>query len=340
MTMNDPEIDTPLLGLTVSDYSTLLDEQTQRFIERTVTAFPDDAADLDVHQQRLLYDAMCKQFHAGRPAGITTEDSLVSQHSTLQVPIRTYTPGPTIASPSQVQVVYLHGGGFIVGGLESHDDVCAEIAQRTGHVLTSVDYRLSPEHQHPAALEDAMCVIEHLWHTHQQPIVVCGDSAGATLAAAACHAYRNRLDSENPALPAICGMVLIYPGLGGDANTGSYLIHAKAPMLTTDDVVYYADIHSQNVQDKNSPLFSPLKDTDFSQLPPTVAVSAQCDPLCDDGQQYCALIQRDNGRAHCIVEPGLVHGYLRARHSVQRANDSFSRIVSAISVLANKQWPY
>lgn len=325
---------------TVSDYSTLIDEQTQRFINRTVAAFPDDAPNLTISQQRQLYSAMCELFHVGYPADITALDYLISQSDGLQVPVRQYTPANAINGQSKVQLVYLHGGGFIVGGLESHDDICAEIAQQTGHVLTSVDYRLSPEHKHPDALNDTLCVIEHLWQVHQQPIVVCGDSAGATLAAAACHNYRNRRETDNLAAPTICGMVLIYPGLGGDTSKGSYITHANSPMLATKNILYYTQIYSASEHDLTNPLFAPLQDTDFSKLPPTVVFSAQCDPLSDDGKHYCANIQRDKGRAHWINEQGLVHSYLRGRHTADRAKDSFDRIIASISSLANEQWPY
>ncbi len=324
----------------VVDYSSLIDEPTRHFIERAVAAFPQDAVALDIARQRQLYNAMCKQFHAGYPDNITVNDSAVTHSESVNVPIRCYTPDVSVASAKPVQLVYLHGGGFVVGGLESHDDVCAEIAQRTGLVLTSVDYRLSPEHTYPAALDDTLCVLKHLWQEHQQPFVVCGDSAGATLAAAACHAYRNRRNAQQTNIPTISGMVLIYPGLGGDMEKGSYITHSNAPMLTTEDVRYYTTINSTHERDFNDPLFAPLRDSDFSGLPPAIIFSAQCDPLSDDGREYCEKIQRDNGLAHWTNEQGLVHGYLRGRHSVKRATDSFDRIVNAVSTLAEARWPF
>ena len=338
--------------MTGNKYATLIDEQTHAFIKRTDAAFPENAESLPIVEQRRLYDAMCKQFRADRPSDVKSHDGYVTGVNGQQIPVRQYqkVDGNTTQSSSlSVRLVYLHGGGFVVGSLDSHDDVCAEICSRTGLELTSVDYRLAPEYKHPAALDDTLRVIEHLWQLHGQAIVLCGDSAGANLAAASCHVYREQLKSSaisaEPAsadttTPDIAGQVLIYPGLGGDTNQGSYITHSHAPMLTTAAVHYYTAIRLGNNSNTNDPSLAPLLDEDFSALPPTVAISAQCDPLCDDGRVYCKRINRAGGSAHCIEEDGLVHGYLRARHSVQRASDSFDRIVSAVATLAERQWPY
>ena len=346
------EIEPRLTTMTVNNYATIIDDQTRAFIERTDAAFPDNAESLPITEQRRLYDAMCKLFYAGRPADVCSHDTHVMDAHGCQTPIRQYQRldgEPTCTNTAQVQIVYLHGGGFVVGGLDSHDDVCAEICSRTGLTLTSVDYRLAPEHQHPAALDDTMRVIEQLWKIHGQAIVLCGDSAGANLAAASCHAYRNRrkrnLETNNTSktdatTPDIAGQVLIYPGLGGSTNRGSYITHARAPMLTTAAVHFFTTIRLGSHSIIEYPSIAPLLDKDFSALPPTVAISAQCDPLCDDGREYCELINRAGGSAHWIHEDGLVHGYLRARHSVQRATDSFDRIVGAITSLAQGRWHY
>ena len=342
--------------MTGNKYATLIDEQTHEFIKRTDAAFPENAETLPIVEQRRLYDAMCRQFHAERPDNVSSHDSHVTGAQGHKIPVRHYQRGDGNSTRSislPVQLVYLHGGGFVVGGLDSHDDVCAELCSRTSLDLTSVDYRLAPEHKHPDALNDTMRVIENLCQLHGQTIVLCGDSAGANLAAASCHVYRKRrernaiaddLASTNRTTPDIAGQVLIYPGLGGDTSQGSYITHAHAPMLSTAAVHYYTTIrigsNSNTNINTNDPSLSPLLDKDFSALPPTVAISAQCDPLCDDGRVYCERINRAGGAAHWIEEDGLVHGYLRARHSVQRASDSFDRIVSAITALAERRWPY
>ena len=323
----------------VPDYSILIDSETHAFIQRTESAFPENAASLSIEQQRALYNAMCREFHAGYPTGVVSTDTIITSNDTWQIPVRQYTPSISENTESAVTIIYLHGGGFVVGGLESHDDVCAEICERTGQLLTSVDYRLSPEHKHPAALNDTMRVIEHVYQIYQQPIILCGDSAGANLAAAACHAYRNQNKIKH-AIPEIIGQVLIYPGLGGDTTQGSYVTHAQAPMLSTQDIHFYSKVRCAVDTDPCDPLFAPLRDNDFGNLPPTVAFGAECDPLCDDGDQYCNRIQLAGGKAHWILEHGLVHGYLRARHCAGRSANSFDRIIEAITCLAERRWSY
>ena len=305
--------------MTTVDYQSLIDAPTWAFIEATNAAYPPDTATLSIADQRAIYDRMCRVFFQGYPPGVMARDEVVAG-----VPCRVY-PG---AAPV---VAYLHGGGYVVGGLHSHDDVCAEIRARTGLTVVAVDYRLSPENLHPAAFDDACAVIAELGR--QGPVVLAGDSAGGNLAAASAHALRGKGVS-------ILGQVLIYPGLGGDVNAGSYLAHAHAPMLSRDDVLYYKDIRHGGPPPEDDPTVYPLRDTDFAGLPPTLAISAQCDPLADDTRDYAARIRAAGGRAHWVEEPGLVHGYLRARASVPRAATSFTRIVEAISAFAAGRWPY
>jgi len=323
-------------------YKKLIDTDTWAFIDQTNAAFPDSTTELSLQEQRASYDHMCQSFHAGCPDNVSRYDSQVTDAGHHNVSTRHYERGVSHHQPSDssAQIIYLHGGGFVVGGLESHDDVCAEICHRTGHRVTAADYSLSPECKHPTALNDTMLVIRRCWEEHRQPIVLCGDSAGANLAAASCHLIRNGNKAEPNSPPQIVGQVLIYAALGGDTSKGSYIEHANAPMLSTLSVVYYNNMRRSQASDDNDPTFAPLKDNDFTQLPPTVAFSAQCDPVRDDSRDYCELIAAAGGKAHWIDETGMVHGYLRARHSVQRATDSFTRIIEAISALAAHRWPY
>lgn len=299
------------------DYSTLIDAPTWAFIRQTDASYPPDTATMSIADQRAIYDRMCRVFFRGYPPGVTARDEVLAG-----VPCRIY-PG---AAPT---VIYLHGGGFVVGGLDSHDDVCAEIRAVTGLTVVAVDYRLSPEHLHPAALQDALAVTRAL--LAQGPVVLAGDSAGGNLAAATSHVLRD---------PRLLGQVLIYPGLGGNLDKGSYLTHAQAPMLTRDDVLFYKDIRHGHAPPEGDATVSPLQDSDFSRLPPTVTFGAECDPLCDDAADYAAAITAAGGRAHSFLERGLVHGYLRARSSVPRAAASFTRITDAIAALARGDWPY
>ena len=323
-------------------YQSLIDAETWTFIERSNAAFPDNATQLSMHEQRALYDNMCKAFQADYPDDVISYDSQVRAANSSCVNTRHYENIKTQRNPhaiQPVQIIYLHGGGFVVGGLESHDDICAEICKHTGYRVTAVDYRLSPEHKHPTALDDVMLVINHCWRKYQQSILLCGDSAGANLAAASCHSFRNMKKAGFFNAPQIIAQVLIYAALGGDTSKGSYIEHADAPMLSTVAMGFYNDMRRGHPDDDSDPTFAPLTDTDFAQLPATVAISAQCDPVCDDSRHYCKCITDSGGNAHWLNEAGLVHGYLRARHSVQRAALSFTRIIDVINTLAEGRWP-
>jgi acetyl esterase len=313
----------------VADYAKLIDAETWAFIEKTNSYYPPDAIDYTIAEQRGIYDGMCREFFAGYPDGITAETAAITTPS-HEIPIRIYRrSAPDIAA----MILYFHGGGFILGGLDSHDDVCAELCQRTGYEVVSVEYRLAPEHKHPAAFDDAMSAFEWAATSHAQPIVLCGDSAGGNLTAAVSHATRGHQWRT-------IGQVLIYPGLGGDQSKGSYVEHAEAPMLTMRDLAFYKDIRTGGRDVSGDITYVPLAGADFSNLPPTVIVTAECDPLSSDGEAYGSRVVAAGGKAWWFEEPGLVHGYLRARHMVGRARTSFSRIVDAASALGKGEWPY
>ncbi|MCE8509483.1 alpha/beta hydrolase [Ruegeria pomeroyi] len=305
------------------DYDRLLDAETWAFVRRTAESYPEDAVSLSIEGQRQVYDAMCRAFHAGRPEGVQAED-----RDANGVPVRLYWAG----QPTRT-VVYAHGGGFVLGGLDSHDDVCAEICARTGYRVVAVDYRLCPEYRHPAQLDDCLVAVGWAETEFGDPIVLAGDSAGGNLMAAVTHRLRGQRRE-------IWGQVLIYPLLSARPEAPSYREHAEAPMLSTADVAFYQSVRFDGPVPQGDPGWAPLSDSDFTGLPPTVAVTAGCDPLRDDGRDYCAAITAAGGRAAWINEEGLVHGYLRARSSVTRAADSFERITLAIEALGQGLWPY
>lgn len=305
-------------------YADLIDEQTWAFIDATLACYPEDAETKSLDEQRGIYNAMCQHFDVGRSSGVTSQDytMTLAKDSPEQIMLREYQLENTQAT---AQVLYFHGGGFVVGGLNSHDDVCAEICAQTGFLVTSVDYRLAPEHIYPAAFDDAFDSFQEVVKRNALPVILMGDSAGANLAASVAHRSRQL------SVQAI-GQLLIYPVIGSDYTQGTYLEHADAPMLTTSDMLFYRDMISGGQEvTLDDPMFAPLKDSDFTGLPPTLVFTAQCDPLAGDGAAYCEKIQTAGGEASCTEEAGLVHGYLRARHSVERAEDSFKRIVEGIA---------
>lgn len=308
-------------------YAPRIDDEIWAFIDRTNSFYPPDTVDQSVAGQRAVYDEMCAAFRQPRPDSVTAEDSSI-ETSGATVPVRRYRS--TDKSDPAATVIYYHGGGFVVGGLDSHDDVCAEIAAATGFMVVSADYRLAPEHLHPAAYEDALAVYESV-ASEGRPVLLCGDSAGGNLAAAVCLTARGRSDAP-------VGQVLIYPGLGGESLwLPSYQEEANAPMLTARDIMFYKRTRvPDEISDEalaKDPTYAPLLAEDFTGLAACVIVTADCDPLRDDGPAYVKRLKDAGVEAEWINEPGLVHGYLRARTTSERAKQSFARICDAISRL-------
>lgn len=303
--------------MTGTDYQSLIDAETWAFIARSDASYPPDTAQMDIAGQRRVYNEMCRVFAQPYPPGVTAQDETIAG-----IPCRRYKG----AKPA---IVYFHGGGFVVGGLHSHDDLCAEIAARTGCEVVSVDYRLSPENPHPAAYDDACAAIQAL--AAEGAVILAGDSAGGNLAAAAAAGLRGQV--------APLGQVLIYPGLGGERTSGSSLSHAQAPMLTLADVNFYAGIRHGGSEPGPDPTVAPLQATDFSGLPATFALAAECDPLADDAGAYAAAIRSAGGEATSLTAQGMVHGCLRARHQSSRAALAFDQICAALINFAQRSKP-
>tara|TARA_R110002049_G_scaffold23781_6_gene84716 strand:+ start:109184 stop:110122 length:939 start_codon:yes stop_codon:yes gene_type:complete len=307
------------------DYKEIIDPEVWAYIDRLDSFYPPDAVGKDIHDQRRVYDRMAAAFHQGRPDGVVVSDGPYGA-----VNCRRYE-----VAPSDVTVVYYHGGGFVVGGLDSHDDVCAEICARTGYRVISVDYGLAPEVVFPGCFNDAWAAFDAIAHQYTGPLVLSGDSAGGNLAAAVTHRARQAAPGR------VTGQVLIYPGLGGDPTKGSYVTHAHAPHLTTADMEFYKAVRTGGVEiPQGDARYAPLQDTDFTKLPPVVLVTAGCDPLSSDGEAYRDAMLAAGGRAVWFDAPGLVHGCMRARGSSVRAARFFDKVVEGIAALGRGDWPY
>lgn len=307
--------------LSKPDYSLLLDDEVRAYIARGAEFYPPGAVDLDITQQRAVYDDMCAAFHAGRPEGVQVWDEPYGG-----VPCRRYEAGK-----ADVTLIYYHGGGFVVGGLHSHDDVCAELCARVNVRVISVEYGLAPETVFPRCYIDAKAAFDAIALAYPGTLLMAGDSAGGNLAAAVTHHARWQ----------VAGQLLIYPGLGGDPTRGSYVEHATAPELTTSDMLFYQTVRTGGKPPPtDDPRYAPLHDTDFSDLPPTVIVTAKCDPLASDGESYRDAILAAGGQAVWFNEAGLVHGCLRARGMSARGAAFFDRVADAADALAKGNWPY
>lgn len=287
------------------------------FHARCEAFYPADAVDAPIGQQRLWYDALCAAFDRPSPEGLTRADGLVA----ARIKVRRYRPR-NVSTPTLL--LYIHGGGFVVGSLDSHDAICAELADAARAELVSVDYRLAPEHVWPAAFEDCMAVLAGLLD-EGRPVVVVGDSAGGNLAAGIA------LKARDAGLSGIVGQALVYPALGGDLVSGSYAEMAHAPGLTTADVAWYRDVYGAPAAD---PYAYPLAATDLSGLPPAYLSAAFFDPLRDDARDYAARLSAAGVAAELREEPQMIHAWLRARHMSEGAQAGFAALCDAVSRLA------
>ncbi|MDR9803832.1 alpha/beta hydrolase [Rhizobium hidalgonense] len=283
-----------------------------QFLDLCDSFYPPDAVQASVEQQRHWYDALCARFDRALPPDMIFADGMLQR-----IPIRRYRPRKI---STRTILLYLHGGGFVVGSLESHHAICAEIADFSGAELVSVDYRLAPEYRWPAQTDDGFAVLKHLLAANNK-VVLIGDSAGGNLAAGLA------LRARDEGLTGIVGQVLIYPALGGDLDAGSYVEMAAAPGLTTADVAYYRD--TLQAPDGNE-IAEPLKASSLAGLPPAFITVAHFDPLRDDGRHYAARLTAEGVEVWFREEPQMVHAWLRARHISDGAQDGFRAVCEAV----------
>ncbi|EJM41498.1 esterase/lipase [Pseudomonas sp. GM33] len=288
-----------------------LSKEMTAFVEKTVSF---NSTDSSLAGLRQAYSEMCRAFTPVRPAGLYVVDFELSG-----VAVRSYQPAASGASC----IVYLHGGGWVVGDLDSHDFICAELASTLGVLVIAVDYRRAPEHPFPAAFDDCLKVWRALrtgpFQLDPERMLVVGDSAGGNLAAALCLALR---DAGEP-LP--CAQVLIYPGLGGDHRLPSRSECVDAPLLSSSDVDCYHALYLRGTR-QPSAYAMPLLATDFRGLPPAWIAVAQFDPLRDDGVRYAERLNAAGGAATLYVGEGLVHGCLRARGQVAEVDELYQAL--------------
>ena len=224
------------------------------------------------------------------------------------VPIRVYDPEG--AGPVPI-LLYFHGGGWVVGNLESHDDLCRSLCKRAGVLVVSVDYRLAPEARFPGGLQDASTVLRWLATNAASiggdpaRIAVGGDSAGGNLAAALALRTRDRGG------PAIAFQLLIYPVTVRDFDTPSYRRYAAGYGLTRENMRWFWDQFLEKPEDADDPHASPLHAEDLSGLPPAFVVTAEFDVLRDEGEAYAAKLAKAGTRVRCVRYLGMNHGFAR-----------------------------
>jgi acetyl esterase len=284
----------------------------QEFIDRANKSMPPDFYHGPVAKSRQLYEDLAIEFPFELPAGVRVTDEEVS-HDGRSQRIRVYRPDRVVGDGL---LVYIRGGGFVVGSLNTHNTVVAELATHTGLVSIAVDFRMAPEFAFPAALEDcydALCgIVAEIDRFGADParIVVGGDSSGANMTVALCMMTRDRGG------PAIAGQALISPVLdftrwrhGGE----------DAALLTGGEMEYYTASYCPQPEQAAHPYVSPLLHGQFHGLPPAYISGAELDSLLVDAQTYAARLREHGTPVELVVEDGLVHASVRARGLSPRA---------------------
>ena len=215
------------------------------------------------------------------------------------IPVRISTPNDA----ADAVVVYFHGGGWVVGDLDTHDRTTQRLAEATGAVVVSVDYRLAPEHRFPAAADDAYAATVWAAETYSpRHLVVAGDSAGGNLAAAVSQMVRDRGG------PAITHQLLVYPVIDGAMDTESYDVNGTDYFLTRSKMAWFWDQYCPG-DERHEPYASPIRCGDLSGLPPASVLTAEMDPLRDEGEAYAAALRAAGVPTESLRGEGLFHGF-------------------------------
>jgi acetyl esterase len=223
------------------------------------------------------------------------------------IPARLYLPSPARPLPA---LVYFHGGGWVLGDLDHSDALCRSLCDQAGCLVVNVDYRLAPEHRYPAAAEDAGAAVrwvaEHASELGADPdrLAVGGASAGGNLAAVAA------LKARDLGGPVIAAQALIYPITDHRFDTPSYQRFAAGPLVSRDDMRWYWAQYLEREEQGAEPYASPLRTEDLRGLPPALIVTAECDPLCSEGEAYGERLRQAGVPATSARYDGMVHGFL------------------------------
>ena len=197
-------------------------------------------------------------------------------------------------------LIFFHGGGWVLGDVDSHDSPARGLAVATGREVVSVDYRLAPEHRYPAALDDSLAVTRALAVGHR--LAVAGDSAGGNLAAV----VANRCAREGVTLAA---QVLLYPVTDCAAETGSYEAFASGHLLTRETMRYFRREYVPDEVRRQEPDCSPLRAASVRGVAPAYVLLAGCDVLRDEGRAYARKLAADGVETKCDEVPGVLHGF-------------------------------
>jgi acetyl esterase/lipase len=249
----------------------------------------------------------------------------------VTLPLRLYRGVGTAAQTKLPALVFFHGGGWVVGDLDSHDTMCRQIANAAGCAVVAVDYRLAPEHKFPAAVEDCWAATEWVAANGDALgidgtcVAVGGDSAGGNLTAVISLLARDRGG------PHLRSQVLLYPALDFGMNRASHHRFAEGHLLTLATMRWFADAYLCGPQDAADWRASPLRAPDLSGLPRAYVLTAGYDPLCDEGTAYARRLEENGVAVQHRHMPGQIHGFLLMGKIIRSAGPALDEIAAALN---------
>jgi acetyl esterase/lipase len=244
---------------------------------------------------------------AGEPEAVARVENRTIPGPQGEIPVRIYTPDGRAPFPV---LVYFHGGGWVIGNLDTHDPLCRQLANAAGCVVVSVDYHLAPEHPYPAAAEDAYAATRWtaanaaVFGGDAARIAVGGDSAGGNLAAVVALMARDRGG------PPLVFQLLVYPVTDTPASDHpSYRENAEGYFLTRDMMHWFWNHYCKRDQDVADAYLCPLRAKDLGRLPRTLVITAEFDPLRDEGEAYAARLREAGVPVTLTRYHGMIHGF-------------------------------
>ena len=299
-----------------------LDPQARGFLDRLAElgapAFGEQPAEVS---RKAMEDGAAQLFGPFEP--VPFEDRSLPGPAG-SIPVRVYRPG----SEPAPTLLYFHGGGWVLGSIVTAHGVCATLARRSGCVVVSVDYRLAPEHPYPAALEDAwaatLWAAEHAEEIGGRPgaLAVGGDSAGGNLSAVVALRARDR------DLP-LALQLLVYPVCDADLETGSYRAYAEGYWLTKAGMAWFWDQYLPE-GDRFQPEASPLRAADLAGVPSALVITAEFDPLRDEGEAYARRLAEAGVPVTLSRYDGQIHGFFRLPAMIDRAWDALDEAAAGL----------
>ncbi|MGE5512788.1 MAG: alpha/beta hydrolase [Bacteroidota bacterium] len=258
--------------------------------------------------RRLYLDA--RRVLQPEPMPIAETRDLTAPGPAGSMAIRLYRARASKPGETQPALIYFHGGGWVIGSIDSHDGVCRGLANHAGCTVLSVDYRLAPEHKFPAAAEDCIAATEWVWENaaalgvDRNRLAVGGDSAGGNLAAVVC------LNARERGTPKLRFQLLIYPACDMAMGHGSIAEFAEQLPLTRSTMKWFIDLYLRGAADVADWRASPLKASNLKSLPPAYVLTAGYDPLRDEGEAFAAALKAAGVPVEAKRYPGQIHGFL------------------------------